>query len=95
MVVDVRVVVVVVRLQQRRARTRHRRRPSPNSIQPPIATIEMAAMTGAERTTVSGGRNPWAPTTTAASTRIPSVCETVTDSPSPAAWSGVPRVPTR
>ena len=26
---------------------------------------------------------------------MPSVCEKVTDSPSPAAWSGVPRVPTR
>ena len=52
-------------------------------------------MTGAERTTVSGGRNPCAPTMIAARTRIPTVCENVTDSPSPAAWSGVPRVPTR
>ena len=72
-----------------------RRRPSPKSIQPPIATIEMAATSGAERTTRSGDRICSAPTISAARTRIPSVCENVTDSPRPAAWSGVPRVPTR
>ena len=38
---------------------------------------------GADRTTTSGGRTPWAPTTSAASTRIPSVCDSVTDKPEP------------
>ena len=60
-----------------------------------MATIEMAATTGAEVTTRSGERTPSAPTINAARTRMPSVCDTVTDSPRPAAWSGVPRVPTR
>ena len=52
-----------VRMRVRRARPRpprirQRRRPSLTSIQPPIATIEIAATTGADRTTTSGGRNP-------------------------------------
>ena len=43
-----------------------RRRTSAMSIQPPIATIVTAAMTGAPRTTTSGGNRPCAPTTSAA-----------------------------
>ena len=75
--------------------TRRRRRNSASSIQLPITTIEIAATTGAARTTRSGASTPCAPSTSAASTRIPTVCDTLTDSPSPTAWSGRPRVPTR
>ena len=39
----------------------------------------MAATTGAARTTRSGGRTSAAPITIAASTRIPTVCEMLTD----------------
>ncbi len=41
--------------------TRRRRRSSASSIQPPIATIEIAATTGAARTTRSGASTPCAP----------------------------------
>ena len=41
----------------------------------------MAATTGAQRTTTSGGSTSAAPTTIAASTRIPTVCDTLTDEP--------------
>ena len=51
--------------------------------------------TGAQRLKVSGGRTPRSATTMAARTTIPSVCDTVTLSPSATAWTGVPRVPTR
>ena len=39
--------------------------------------------------------HPLRPETSAASTRIPTVCDTLTDSPRPSACSGRPRVPTR
>ena len=52
-------------------------------------------MTGADSNDRVRRQETLRPTMTAARTRIPSVCENVTDSPRPAAWSGVPRVPTR
>ena len=55
----------------------------------------MAATSGATRTTRSGGSVDSAASTTAASPRIPSVCDTLTARPRPTAWRGVPRVPTR
>ena len=49
--------------------------------------------TGATRLNSSGETTPRKPITTAARTRMPRVCETVTLSPSATAWTGVPRVP--
>ena len=55
----------------------------------------MAATTGAQRTTTSGGRTSAAPRTSPARRRIPTVWDTLTDKARASAWSGVPRVPTR
>ncbi len=60
-----------------------------------MPTIASAATIGADRTTRSGGRADSAARTTAASPRIPIVCDTDTAAPRPSAWRGVPRVPTR
>ena len=92
MVVPVLVMRVSARAGGRaRPRPRRRRRSSPSSIQPPIATIETAATTGAQRTTDVGRRaRRRRPTTIAASTRMPTVCDRLTDRPRPSAWQRRP-----
>ena len=77
------------------ARAFRRDRSWPISSHAPIATTSSPDTTGAIRLNASGGSTPRKPMTIAARTRIPSVCETVTLSPSATAWIGVPRVPTR
>ena len=70
--------------------------PRATSIQPPIPTIVTAAIDRRRPDDdVRRRARPARPTTSAARTRIPSVCDTATDRPSPTAWIGVPRVPTR
>ena len=60
-----------------------------------MARMDSDATTGAARTTTSAGSRSVAPSTNAARMRIPAVCDTLTDRPSPTACIGRPRVPTR
>ena len=63
--------------------------------QAPMPRTRTPEATGAIRLNVSGDTTPRKPMMTAARTRMPRVCETVTLNPRATAWTAVPRVPTR